>query len=81
MITVNMHQAKTELSELVKRVELGEMVVICRDGEPVAELRPVKRRDPLVVHPVFSKSKATDPDCLLHPMGAEGWDAKAWGME
>jgi antitoxin (DNA-binding transcriptional repressor) of toxin-antitoxin stability system len=46
MITVNMHEAKTRLSELVKAVEeRNETVVLCRDGLEVAEIRRrVKRR-------------------------------------
>lgn len=40
MITVNMHDAKTRLSELVKAVEeQNETVVLCRDGREVAEIR------------------------------------------
>lgn len=48
MITVNMHEAKTRLSELVKAVEeRNETVVLCRDGREVAEIRRrVKRRAP-----------------------------------
>lgn len=39
MITVNMHEAKSRLSELVKAVEeQGETVVICRNGKPAASL-------------------------------------------
>jgi antitoxin (DNA-binding transcriptional repressor) of toxin-antitoxin stability system len=46
MITVNMHEAKTRLSELVRAVEeRNETVVLCRDGREVAEIRRrVKRR-------------------------------------
>jgi antitoxin (DNA-binding transcriptional repressor) of toxin-antitoxin stability system len=46
MITVNMHDAKTRLSELVKAVEeRNETVVLCRDGREVAEIRRrIKRR-------------------------------------
>ena len=46
MIRVNMHEAKTRLSELVKAVEeRGETIVLCRDGCEVAEIRRrVKRR-------------------------------------
>jgi antitoxin (DNA-binding transcriptional repressor) of toxin-antitoxin stability system len=47
MITVNMHEAKTRLSELVKAVEeRDETVVLCRDGRPIAEIRrrPARRR-------------------------------------
>jgi antitoxin (DNA-binding transcriptional repressor) of toxin-antitoxin stability system len=40
MITVNMHEAKTRLSELVKAVEeRNEVVVVCRDGHEVVEIR------------------------------------------
>ena len=40
MIKVNMHEAKTRLSELVKAVEeCNETVVLCRDGHEVAEIR------------------------------------------
>ncbi|CAN5360167.1 type II toxin-antitoxin system Phd/YefM family antitoxin [soil metagenome] len=40
MLVVNMHEAKSRLSELVRRVESGEKVVLARDGTPVAELVP-----------------------------------------
>jgi antitoxin (DNA-binding transcriptional repressor) of toxin-antitoxin stability system len=48
MITVNMHDAKTRLSELVKAVEeRNETVVLCRNGREVAEIRRrVRRRKP-----------------------------------
>jgi prevent-host-death family protein len=43
MITANMHEAKSRLSELVKVVEdQGEIIVICRNGKPVAQLAPWK---------------------------------------
>lgn len=45
MITVNMHEAKTRLSELVKAVEeRNETVVVCRDGREVAEIRRRPKR-------------------------------------
>jgi prevent-host-death family protein len=40
VIVVNMHEAKTRLSELVRLVESGEKVVLARNGTPVAELVP-----------------------------------------
>lgn len=36
----NMHEAKTQLSQLVARVEKGEEIVIARKGVPVAHLVP-----------------------------------------
>lgn len=44
-MTVNVQEAKTRLSELLKRVEGGEDVVIARAGRPIAELRPVRKVD------------------------------------
>jgi prevent-host-death family protein len=39
--TVNMHEAKTHLSELVARAEAGEEIVIARSGAPAVRLVPV----------------------------------------
>ncbi|MCA9557820.1 MAG: type II toxin-antitoxin system Phd/YefM family antitoxin [Myxococcales bacterium] len=41
MIQVNIHEAKTQLSRLLARVEAGEEVVIARAGRPVARLSAV----------------------------------------
>ena len=41
---VNMHEAKTHLSELVEAAEAGEVVVIARHGRPVVRLESVKRK-------------------------------------
>ena len=44
MKMVNMHDAKTRLSELVKAVEEdNETVVLCRNGKPVAEIKRPER--------------------------------------
>jgi prevent-host-death family protein len=40
---VNMHAAKTRLSQLVARAEKGERITIARAGKPVAELGPPRR--------------------------------------
>jgi prevent-host-death family protein len=38
--TVNIHEAKTHLSRLLKQVEDGNEVLIARGGQPVARLVP-----------------------------------------
>lgn len=40
MKSFNVHEAKTHLSRLLRRVAGGEEVVIARDGEPIAKLVP-----------------------------------------
>ena len=44
MSDVNVHEAKTQLSRLLARVESGEEIRICRSGKPVAKLVPASRR-------------------------------------
>jgi prevent-host-death family protein len=40
MKSVNIHEAKTHLSRLLELVELGEPVVIARNGRPIARIVP-----------------------------------------
>ncbi len=50
MMTVNMHEAKTQLSRLVAYAKKGEEIVIAKAGNPVARLTAYtseqKRRTP-----------------------------------
>jgi prevent-host-death family protein len=47
MRQVNVHEAKTELSRLLREVEDGEEIVIARAGRPVAKLvRHEAEREP-----------------------------------
>ncbi|HVT18669.1 MAG TPA: type II toxin-antitoxin system Phd/YefM family antitoxin [Thermoanaerobaculia bacterium] len=41
MTEINIHEAKTHLSKILRRVAAGEEIVIARAGKPVARLVPV----------------------------------------
>ena len=73
MITVNTHEAKTRLSALLAAVEEhGEQVWMCRNGKPIAELRPITRvKDPLQPHPELSKVIFHEDPSL--PLSEEDW--------
>lgn len=43
-MTVNIHEAKTHLSRLLVRVELGEEIILARAGKPVARLAPIEHK-------------------------------------
>lgn len=45
--TVNIHEAKTNLSKLIVKVGMGEEVVIAKNGKPVARLLPVQEASKL----------------------------------
>lgn len=68
-----MHEAKTNLSRLLKQMEkTGQSVQICRDGTPVAELTPIRKtKGKITPHPklkqiVFHESPIT-------PIDPEDW--------
>lgn len=42
MIKVNIQEAKTHLSRYLDQVEKGDVVVVCRHNQPVAELRAIQ---------------------------------------
>ena len=72
MKTVNVHEAKTNFSRLLARLEEGsEAIVICRNGEPVADLVPHKRASRIKAHPSLRKIHiAYDP---AEPLSADEW--------
>lgn len=43
---VNIHEAKTNLSKLLERVQVGEEVIIAKAGKPVAKLVPIRSERP-----------------------------------
>ncbi|HEX4260040.1 MAG TPA: type II toxin-antitoxin system prevent-host-death family antitoxin [Acetobacteraceae bacterium] len=46
METVNIYEAKTQLSRLVDRAAAGEEIVIARAGKPLVRLVPVDAKQP-----------------------------------
>jgi len=42
MIKVNIQEAKTHLSRYIDRVEHGDVIIVCRHNQPVAELRAIE---------------------------------------
>ncbi len=46
-IQVNIHEAKSQLSNLVARAEAGEEVVIARANRPTVRLVPIQKEKPV----------------------------------
>ena len=58
MKTVNVHEAKTHFSSLLATVEnTGGSFVICRNGEPIADLVPHKLKSRIKPHSSLSRIK------------------------
>ena len=72
MITVNMHEAKSRLSALVKAVEEeGETVILQRNGQPVAEIHRY------TAPPAEPIRRDLTPDHCLRAVLAPGYDPAA----
>jgi prevent-host-death family protein len=65
--TVNIHQAKSQLSKLLQQALSGEEVIIAKDGNPIARLIPIdlngsRRPDPGIDrHQVIIQPNFDDP--------------------
>lgn len=43
-MTLNLYEAKTQLSSLVDKAAAGEEIIIAKNGKPMAKLVPVQQR-------------------------------------
>ena len=75
MTTVNVHEARTQLSRLLERVRAGEEIVIAKAGVPCARLVPL---DPPTER-VLGRYRDRDgevPDSVFEPLDAA--DLAVW---
>jgi antitoxin (DNA-binding transcriptional repressor) of toxin-antitoxin stability system len=72
---VNTHEAKSKLSKLLAAIEeKGEVVVICRSGKPVAEMKAISPAgDRLTPDPALRVELHYDP---TEPLTEEEWPAR-----
>lgn len=79
MIMVNMHKAKSTLSQLVEATLRGDDVVIARNGKPIVRLvavalqqqsiRPIGMGNtgmPMIENSEFELLSATNPDVFMN---------------
>jgi prevent-host-death family protein len=66
--TVNLYDAKTQLSRLVDRANAGEDIVIARAGKPLVRLVPVEAAVPRQAGLLKGLSL---PDDLFDPLGED----------
>lgn len=67
MKTVNTHEAKTQLSRLLRRVAAGDEITIANRGVPVARLVPVPPKKAQRVLGIF-RGQFTVPDDFDAPL-------------
>ncbi|MFN0104433.1 MAG: type II toxin-antitoxin system Phd/YefM family antitoxin [Bryobacteraceae bacterium] len=73
---VNVHEAKTQLSRLLELVESGETVIIARQGQPVVELVPARKKLGLPFGIARNAPLVAPGDSWWGPLSVE--EADAW---
>lgn len=69
METLNVHEAKTQFSRVLDRVEQGETVLLSRRNKVIAEIRPVAPEPPKGKRPIgLMKGQFTVPDSFFDPL-------------
>ena len=67
MISVNVHQAKTQLSRYLDLVNKGEKVVLCKRNVPIAEIRKLRAPKPKMAIGLC-KTKFELPESFFEPL-------------
>ena len=80
-VTVNVHQAKSTLSQLLAEVEKGGEVIIARNGVPVARLVPVRKpinRQPGALRNMPGWENFVYDKSIFAPMTDEEMEEEGW---
>ena len=72
---INTYEAKKNLSALLKRVRKGEKIVISSHNKPVAELRPIEKKETRPRPIGLCKGEFTVPDDFNDPLPDDLLDA------
>ncbi len=66
--TLNIHEAKTHLSEHLAKLKEGDRIVLCRRNHPIAEILPIPERDSTPRPFGLGKGLAEIPDSFFDPL-------------
>lgn len=68
MRKVNIHEAKTTLSQLIDAAEAGERIVLARAGKPVVELVRLQKRQGIKLGGLKGKLTQKTLDAMAKPL-------------
>lgn len=75
--TVNVQEAKTRLSELLRRVEAGEEIIIARAGSPIARIQATSAPRRTLDRPLLPEIPPIPADSLFEDLAEDelaGWE-------
>ncbi len=68
---INMHEAKTHLSEYIAGLKAADRIILCRRNKPVAEIRPIIDREQKPRPIGLGKGLVTIPKSFFDPLPDE----------
>ena len=68
MKTANIHDAKTHLSRYLAELSPGETLILCNRNQPVAEIRSLRKAEPLRPRIGVAKGEFTVPDSFFESL-------------
>lgn len=72
MVRLNIHEAKTNLSRYLHRLEQhGESIILCRHNRPIAEIRPLPNAQPKPREFGLDRGKLVVPPEFFEPLDEE----------
>lgn len=75
MIRLNIHEAKTHLSEYLDRLAKGETILLCKRNVPVAEIRGIRAARKAKRPIGLAKNRIRVPSSFFKPLPPEILDA------
>lgn len=71
---LNMHEAKTHLSRYLSELQEGDVIILCRRNQPIAEVRPLPRTDSSERPVGLGKGTLELDDAFFEPLPEEMLD-------
>jgi antitoxin (DNA-binding transcriptional repressor) of toxin-antitoxin stability system len=69
MIRLNIHEAKTHLSQYLEDLARGEVIILCKRNVPVAEIRGISSRDTKAQRPTgLARGEFEVPESFFDPL-------------
>ena len=69
MIRLNIHEAKTHLSQYLEDLARGEVIILCKRNVPVAEIRGISSRDTKTQRPTgLARGEFEVPESFFDPL-------------
>ncbi|HLH30156.1 MAG TPA: type II toxin-antitoxin system prevent-host-death family antitoxin [Terriglobia bacterium] len=73
---LNLHEVKDQFSKYIEMVESGEIIIVCKRNVPVAEIRPIEKKEKRTPELGSARVKSVSLKTFFRPMSEA--DLRVW---